>query len=165
MPKGIPKNGINKGWFKKGSIPKIPLEKISKGKFHYNWRGGKPKCLECGVLLSKRGYKRCKDCKGIPNKGKIPSKFIISRGKENINWKGGITSKNELQRTKFIQTMQRAVFERDNYKCVLCGRGGYLQVDHIQKWSEYPNLRFSMDNCRTLCMDCHYFITYGRKKT
>jgi 5-methylcytosine-specific restriction endonuclease McrA len=59
--------------------------------------------------------------------------------------------------------MQKQVFERDNYTCQLCGvRGVDLQVDHIQSWAEYVELRFSMDNCRTLCSKCHYKITFGR---
>lgn len=39
-----------------------------------------------------------------------------------------------------------------------------LQVDHIQSWTEYIELRFEMNNLRTLCMECHYFITFGKKK-
>ena len=67
--------------------------------------------------------------------------------------------------------MQKLIFERDNYTCQMCGtKNGEgktvsLQVDHIQSWKEYVELRFSMDNCRTLCMDCHYFVTFGKKKS
>lgn len=84
-------------------------------------------------------------------------------GENNFNWKGGITSENYRQRRTFGMTMQKAVFERDNYTCQLCSvRGVNLQVDHIQSWAEYVDLRFSMDNCRTLCANCHYEITFGR---
>lgn len=83
----------------------------------------------------------------------------------NPNWKGGITMVDKLERNKFRDTMQKLIFERDNYTCQMCGQnGGSLQVDHVQSWSEFVELRFSMDNCRTLCMDCHYLITYGRVK-
>lgn len=81
------------------------------------------------------------------------------------NWKGGTMTHNQIERTRFRQTIQKQVFERDNYTCQMCGqRGGKLQVDHIQPWAEYVELRFSMDNCRTLCMGCHYLITYGKPK-
>ena len=61
--------------------------------------------------------------------------------------------------------MQGLIFKRDNYTCQICGkRGGFLQVDHIQSWADYVKLRFEMKNLRTLCMDCHYLITYGKKK-
>lgn len=77
-----------------------------------------------------------------------------------INFKLG---ENKLERKKFQDQMQKQVFERDNYTCQLCGQiGGKLQVDHIQSWADYVILRFSMDNCRTLCMACHYKITFGR---
>src|SRR3990167_9819541 len=38
MPKGIPKNGVNKGWFKKGSIPQ--RKSYPKGKDHPMWKCG-----------------------------------------------------------------------------------------------------------------------------
>lgn len=84
-------------------------------------------------------------------------------GDKNPFWKGGVTSMNQLQRVKFQQTIQKEILERDNYTCQMCGtEGGILHVDHIQSWSEYVELRFSMDNCRTLCRDCHYLVTFGK---
>lgn len=32
----------------------------------------------------------------------------------------------------------------------------------IQPWAEYVELRFDINNCRTLCMACHYKITFGK---
>lgn len=88
-----------------------------------------------------------------------------SSKERNPMWKGGVTSQDRLERVKFRSKMQKQIFERDNYTCQLCGEiGGQLQVDHIQSWKDYVELRFSMDNCRTLCMDCHYLITYGKPK-
>jgi len=76
----------------------------------------------------------------------------------------GITPEQKLLRHKFRKTMQASVFARDNYTCQMCQQySGNLQVDHIKRWSEYPELRFDIDNCRTLCMACHYFITFKRK--
>lgn len=100
-------------------------------------------------------------------KGKIPSCSILNgevrRGKDHPSWKGGLRGQSYLERKRFQKTMQKLVFERDNYTCQLCGvRGVDLQVDHIQSWAEYVELRFSMDNCRTLCAKCHYKITFGR---
>ena len=79
-------------------------------------------------------------------------------------WKGFNASLDKLEREKFRGIMQKQILERDNYTCQLCGiRGGDLQVDHIQSWAEYVELRFSMDNCRTLCASCHYEITFDRR--
>ena len=84
-------------------------------------------------------------------------------GEKNWRWKGGISSINHLQRVKFRQTMQKQVFERDDYTCQICGNKGVdIQVDHIQSWAEYVELRFNLENCRTLCVKCHYKITFGK---
>lgn len=88
---------------------------------------------------------------------------IAYKGSGGSNWKGGITPLGKQQRRLFRQTILKSVLERDNYTCQLCGiRGGDLQVDHIQSWAEYVELRFSTDNCRTLCMSCHYQVTFGK---
>lgn len=84
-------------------------------------------------------------------------------GERNWNWKGGVTDADTRERKRFKATMQKLIFQRDNYTCQMCGARGELQVDHIQSWSEYVDLRFSMDNCRTLCKGCHYFVTYGKR--
>ena len=99
------------------------------------------------------------------NKGKPHLKL---RGINHHNWKGGI-SKNNTRR--FIMTTleykiwRRGVFERDNYACIWCGlRGGRLVADHIKPWALFPELRFALDNGRTLCETCHKKTdTYGAK--
>ena len=55
----------------------------------------------------------------------------------------------------------KAVFERDNYTCVLCsaraskGHRVELQADHILPFASHPDVRFEIDNGRTLCAPCH----------
>jgi len=95
---------------------------------------------------------------------KISESMKGKNSKENNPmWKGGICPETRLQRGLFKKTIQKQVLERDNYTCQMCGeRGGDLQVDHIQPWAEYVELRFDMNNCRTLCVKCHYKITYKR---
>lgn len=76
----------------------------------------------------------------------------------------GITPKNRLERVRFQQTIQQLVLQRDNYTCQICDQySGYFHVDHIKGWAEYPELRFDMSNCRTLCRACHYYVTFKRK--
>lgn len=93
------------------------------------------------------------------------SKIHIGKhtGNKNSNWKGGITSKNKLERFRFRNTIWKLVLERDGYTCQMCGiKGKDMTVDHIQSWAEYVELRFCIDNCRTLCAKCHYKITFGK---
>lgn len=101
------------------------------------------------------------------NTGNTYTRGVLRPGtskENNPNWKGGITSASKLDRQKFQKNTQRLIFNRDNYTCEVCKQyGGYLQVDHIKSWAEFPELRFDHDNCRTLCMACHYYVTFKRK--
>ena len=82
----------------------------------------------------------------------------------NPAWKGGTSSQNNADRVRFRRFYQKLVFQRDNFTCQMCDQyAGYLQVDHIKRWADYPELRFELNNCRTLCMACHYYITFKRK--
>jgi len=79
----------------------------------------------------------------------------ISKGKGDRT--GWITPKNILIRGSVeYKVWRKAVFERDNYTCVNCGkRGVELNADHIKQFAYYPELRFELSNGRTLCVPCH----------
>lgn len=87
------------------------------------------------------------------------------------NWKGGVSPINKIiRRSNEYKLWRTAVFERDNYTCVWCGlksglgKGAVLHPDHIKPFAYYPELRFAIDNGRTLCIDCHRTTdTYGFK--
>lgn len=116
------------------------------------------KCLQCGTekYCSPSRAKTFKFCNRR-------CYFIAARGE---NWKPKTVSKakDRLERLKFRNEIQRLVLERDSYTCQFChNKGGKLQVDHIQSWAEYVELRFDINNCRTLCMACHYKVTFGRE--
>jgi len=60
---------------------------------------------------------------------------------------------------------RKAVFARDDYTCQICKvRGGYIEADHIKPWAYFPNLRFELDNGRTLCRTCHNATKINYKK-
>lgn len=88
---------------------------------------------------------------------KLRPKFNM-RGDKHWNWKGGIKPLNETIRHSIEYKLWRtAVFERDNYQCIWGGKehGSKLCADHIKQFAFYPELRFAIDNGRTLCVDCH----------
>jgi hypothetical protein len=93
-----------------------------------------------------------------------------TKGEKSWCWKGGITEENHKVRSSLEYRLWRtAVFERDNYTCVWCGRkkevSGKLNADHIKPFALYPELRFAIDNGRTLCESCHRTTdTWGTNK-
>lgn len=134
------KKGHQKG-FQKGRVP---------------WNKGKK--------LSKKTRTKMSDKK----KGIRPKNIPAPRkGKDSNLWKGGVTPINRyLRTTTEYKLWRKAVFARDNYQCIWGGKehGNKIEADHILPFADYPELRFAIDNGRTLCVDCHKKTkTYGRK--
>lgn len=133
---------------------------------------------ECAIVEFKKGRgvdfkKKLSDAKkGVPlSDHHINSlrgiKKPLLRGSNHFNYKRGEYCNGKIRprgRTEYRE-WRRKVFERDNYTCKHCNvRGGYLEADHIKPWCNYPELRYCVDNGRTLCKDCHKRTdTYGKK--
>ena len=93
-------------------------------------------------------------------------KFPHLAGENSKWWRGGVSTQNEIERKSTnYRDWRISVFERDNYTCVICGvKGGKLQADHIKPFSKFKELRYDINNGRTLCFECHYKTdTYGSK--
>ena len=97
---------------------------------------------------------------------KISETHLKNREKSHL-WRGGVTPLNKALRTSMEYKLWReSVFKRDKYMCVFGGKehGNKLNADHIKPFCLFPELRFAIDNGRTLCVDCHKkTITYGNK--
>lgn len=121
-----------------------------------NWKGGKIKlvCKECNTEFY---YWKSANRKFCSKKCHLKNLGQKRKGKNNNMWKGGITPINMAIRSSPEYKLWRtAVFERDNYTCIWCGyKGSLLQADHIKPFAYYPELRFAIDNGRTLCVACH----------
>lgn len=111
-------------------------------------------------FAARKGYRHSKETMG---------KMAISRkrGADHPNWKGGVTPINKKIRASLeFKLWREAVFKRDDYTCTFCKqRGGILHPDHIKQFASYPELRFVLENGRTLCKSCHMKTdTWGRRK-
>lgn len=154
----------NFGSFLKGTIP---WNKGKKGTMPIPWNKGKK------GIYTEETIRKISEA-GIGRKHSEATKIRIGKaqmGEKNVNWKGGITPENHQIRTSIkYKLWRKVVFERDNYACVLCGdrqavgHKVVLQVDHIKPFCDYPELRFAIDNGRTLCIPCHRTTeTFSRK--
>ena len=112
---------------------------------------GKKISIETRLKISNanRGKKRSEETR---------RKLRLSQlGEKSHLWKGGISEINNKIRTSLEYKLWReSVFKRDNYTCIFClKKGGTLNADHIKPFAYYPELRFAIDNGRTLCLRCH----------
>lgn len=107
--------------------------------------------------------------KGVPHTEETKKKLSIA-SKKNIgdrasNWQGGITPiLVKIRHSEEYKVWRKSVFERDKYICILGGKkhGSKLQADHIKPFAYFPELRFAIENGRTLCVECHRKTdTYG----
>ncbi len=55
-----------------------------------------------------------------------------------------------------LAVMKKAVKERDNHECQICGKKDkILECHHIMPQSRYPDLIHDISNMITLCQRCH----------
>lgn len=156
--------GIKKGhkWSREVLIKRgIAISKAKKGNTFFSEETRKK------IGLKSKGHKL-----SLEAKQKIREKLMgnhnskgTKKGKFASNWKGGLTKKSEIIRSSTEYKLWReAVFKRDNHTCIWCGSKEKIQADHIKKFADYPELRFAIDNGRTLCEPCHKTTeTYGNK--
>jgi hypothetical protein len=152
------------------------------------WLNKKFCSMECNRLYKKgkpNGLKHTEEFKksvSVKHSGKINSiktrkaMSVSKLGKSNPNWKGGISPINTLIRMSLEYKLWReAVFTRDNYTCIWCGKKqgwnketksqNKIHADHIKPFCDYPEIRFAIDNGRTLCVECHKTTnTFGVKR-
>ena len=84
------------------------------------------------------------------------------KGEKAYNWKGGVESENRRIRKGIdFRLWRESVYIRDNWTCQKCGSKNekgqrtYLHPHHIKNFSDFPELRFAIDNGITFCQKCH----------
>ena len=149
---------------------KNKMSQAKKGRTAYNkLPTGIRGCLACNknITFSIGAHYQPKYCsRECRNNAYKDYDYSYLRGENSHFWKGGVTKDNEvLRKSAKYRNWRIKVFERDKYTCQNCGQiGGFLQADHINPFAYFPELRFDLDNGRTLCLNCHYQTdTYGSK--
>ena len=59
--------------------------------------------------------------------------------------------------------VRRAVFDRDGWLCVACGRPGRLEADHVRAL-QAGGEPWALDNLQTLCRGCHVSKTAAENR-
>lgn len=145
------------------------ISEAQKGKKNHAY--GKKQSIEFKQMMSKKMMGR-PFYGGMTNKKhsietRLKMRESSKKGEANHSWRGGITPENKrIFRSMEYKLWREAVFKRDNYVCVVGGKahGNNIQADHIKSFAKFPNLRFVVNNGRTLCVDCHRKTdTYGVK--
>jgi len=130
---------------------RLKISKASgKGKNSRMWKGGLPKCIDCGKELVNYSAKRC-------HKHSPRARFIGQILK---------TDESKLFRKRIEYRLWReSIFKRDDWTCKKCGiKGGKLHPHHVQNFSKYLELRFDINNGITLCVKHHqeFHKIYGK---
>jgi len=134
-----------------GKIHSKFMTEIQKIKGNFNFKKGKPKCIDCGKQLARYGAIRCQSCS---SKGELGSNWIDGRSYEKYP-------------SIFTPTLKRKILERDNHTCQLCELTEkehlliykrILDIHHI----DYNRKNCQEDNLISLCRPCNIKVNYNR---
>lgn len=164
----IPWNKGKKGIYKDSEETKKRKSLAAKGRiFSEEWKSNLSKSQKGKKLSEEHKIKIGLKSKGRRCSDKTKRKLSeLYKGERSRWWRGGITPEiRRIRNSLEYKLWRHSVFERDNYTCVWCfKKGGKLNADHIKSFKNYPELRFAIDNGRTLCESCHKTTdNYGHK--
>lgn len=160
MPKGIPKNGINKGQFKKGQVSLRKGASVSAE-------------TKLKMRIAKLGKKvifsdKHKENLSIALKGRIGPLKGQKRSHFSKEWRERMSKakrfedrsmlkKSDRQNSGAYYEWKKQVKNRDNNKCRMSSVdcGGKLEAHHIFNWIDYKELRYIISNGITLCRNHH----------
>ncbi len=122
-----------------------------RGSLNPNWTGGKPICIDCGERCSHFKAKRCGNCWKLflSNKtGERHHNWIADRTKLAI-----LSNGEEYRNSPASREWSKNVRNRDKWSCRIAdiNCGGRLEAHHILGWTQYPELRYEVNNGITLC--------------
>lgn len=156
------KKGLQEAWNKN-----IPCKKETKEKLRIINTGKiLSEDVKKKISLSLKGHKAWN--KNVPMSIEAKIKQRLSHlGSKNYNWKGGVDLFNSrVRKSLYYKLWHKICLERDWFTCQKCRQmGKELHVHHINNFSDFPEIRFAIDNGITLCDKCHreFHKLYGIK--
>ena len=129
------------------------------------YKGRKP------ATVTQKRLEYIESLKGVKRDPEIGKKISATnraanrKGSNNPKWKFENASRDRDRKLIDYKNWRLAVYQRDNFTCVMCGithEEEYIHADHIERWVDSPEKRFDINNGRTLCRKCHYFVTYNK---
>lgn len=82
------------------------------------------------------------------------------RGERHPAYNPNLTDEQRVLNRDTVQNTEwrKAVYERDNYTCQICGdaTGGNLEAHHLNSYTDFPDERYVLENGVTLCTSCHF---------
>jgi len=64
-----------------------------------------------------------------------------------------------ITRTRRWQELRLEILRRDRWQCRECGKPGRLEVHHIKRVRDFPDLAYDPANLMCLCGSCHTKVT------
>jgi len=125
------------------------------------------KCKYCGKKFSPKPNQAMERCRFIEGTSARENSLYCSTGcqkscplfykteKSYLNYMNGTISLNREVQPELRQMR----FKLDDYTCQRCEtRGGELHCHHYEGIEQNPIESADLDNCVTLCVDCHKFV-------
>ena len=129
-------------------------------------------CRKCALKLlnsgeSNNNYGKKLSCGFKPGKDNYAA--IHFKGSNNPKYNPNLTDEERLNKRDTLENInwRKSVYERDNYKCTICGKSHKLEAHHLNSYTNFKEERFNIENGITLCKYHHkdYHLKYGYMNT
>lgn len=168
MPRGVYKHYSYQGFQKGYKLSEEARKKISLAhKNRIPWNKGTKGIMKVNSGSFKKGVRFSKEFREKMSLARIGKKLseetrkrmsLSQKGEKSYRWINNreLAKRNLRNDGEYLQWVSK-VKNRDKWQCKINNQdcSGYLIVHHILLWSEYPELRYEINNGITLCQSHH----------
>lgn len=133
------------------------------GKGNPNFNSAEVHCKICGTSFYKKAYRLLHNENDFCSRTCYAEHLKTMVGEKNHNYKHGLSEEYRKERrfNKEYIDWKVAVYEKYNYKCVLCGSSKDVQAHHLNSFDWCEEGRTDIENGVTLCKTHH--VKFHRK--